>query len=425
MLPGLLSLRRLAVLVLGPALLSLGGVAGGPPLAPSFTPPPSASPLVLIEPSAPAASAATSTSDLPAGSADRLERLADLVVDAGAPGVVLARRDGGHTTRIARGVADLRTDRAARPDDRYRIGSNTKTMTAVVVLQLVAEGRLGLDDKVVRWLPDLGLDPALTVRHLLQQTSGLRTDTMVFTPPRTYENVRYRYFGSGELVRLALTNPEPRPAPGTAFEYSNTNYVLAGMVIEKVTHHPARVELARRIFRPLGMTDTSFPVASPFVTGSHLRGYLPLTEGEEPYDTTTYSMSWLRTAGAVISTTRDETTFLRALFTGRLLPTSLLTQMMDADTFGYGLGLFPVEVPCVPGGVVWGHNGAVFGYDSATFSTPDGSRQASIGANTWLLDAAGELSPLTAQVAAAALCDDVPDPATLRSPQLTRPSGAS
>jgi D-alanyl-D-alanine carboxypeptidase len=166
-------------------------------------------------------------------------------------------------------------------------------------------------------------------------------------------------------------------------------------------------------------------VASPFVTGRHLQGYLPLTEGEEPYDTTTYSMSWLRTAGAVVSTTRDETTFLRALFTGRLLPKPLLTQMMDADTFGYGLGLFPVEVPCVPGGVAWGHNGAVFGYDSATFSAPDGSRQASIGANTWLLDASGELSPLTAQVAAAALCDDAADPATLRSPQLARPSAAS
>lgn len=166
-------------------------------------------------------------------------------------------------------------------------------------------------------------------------------------------------------------------------------------------------------------------MASPFVTGRHLRGYLPLTEGEEPYDTTTYSMSWLRTAGAVISTTRDETTFLRALFTGRLLPKSLLTQMMDTNGFGYGLGLFPVEVPCVPGGVVWGHNGEVFGYQSATFSTSDGSRQASIGANTWLLDSSGAPSPLTVQVAAAALCDDAADPATVRSRQLAQPRAVS
>lgn len=188
MLPGLLSIRRLAVLVLGPGLLSLGGVAGCPPPALSATPPVSASPLVLTAPPAPAASvpAVTPTSEAaPTKAAERLRQLADLVVDAGAPGVVLARRDGEHATRIARGVADLRTDRAARPDDWYRVGSNTKTMTAVGVLQLVAEGRIGLGDKVAQWLPGLGLDPAITVRHLLQQTSGLRTDTRVFTPPRS------------------------------------------------------------------------------------------------------------------------------------------------------------------------------------------------------------------------------------------------
>ncbi|GAA2759272.1 serine hydrolase domain-containing protein [Actinopolymorpha rutila] len=392
MLPGFWA-RRLVVLVLGTA--TLGFLAASPPSQ-----------------AAPATATTTST-----GTADRLRQLADYVVDAGAPGVVVARRDGDHVTRVARGVADLRTGRAAGPGDRYRVGSNTKTMTAVVVLQLVAEGRLGLDDKVVRYLPGLGLDPRMTVRHVLQQTSGLHTDTMVLTPPRTVESVRFEYFTPRQLVRLALTNPKPRPVPGTHWEYSNTNYVIAGMLIEQVTHHPAQVELARRIFRPLGLHDTYFPVASPFVRGRHLHGYLSAGDGTPPVDITTYGMSWLRTAGAVVSTTRDELTFLHALFTGRLLPKAQLAQMTDTGEFGYGLGLFPLRLPCVPGGVVWGHDGAVFGYQSGVFSTPDGSRQAALGASTWLFTDDGELDPLPVQAAAAALCDGSPNPAEVAPPR--------
>ncbi|MFD2078821.1 D-alanyl-D-alanine carboxypeptidase [Actinopolymorpha cephalotaxi] len=418
MLPGFWA-RRLVVLVLGTATL---GFLAAPP------PPAQAAPAEAATTSTSSSTSSTSStktaSTTSSGTADRLRQLADHLRDAGVPGVVVARRDGDRLTRVARGVANLRTGRAARPDDRYRIGSNTKTMTSVVVLQLVAEGRLSLDDKVVRHLPGLGLDPRMTVRHVLQQTSGLHTDTMVFTPPRTVESVRFEYFTPRELVRLALTNPEPRQAPGTHWEYSNTNYVIAGMLIEAVTHHPAQVELARRIFRPLGLHDTYFPVASPFVRGRHLNGYLPAGEGEPPVDLTVYGMSWVRTAGAVVSTTRDETTFLHALFTGRLLPRAQLAQMTDTGEFGYGLG-FPVRVPCVPGGVAWGHDGAVFGYSSGVFSTPDGSRQAAVGANTWLLTDAGELNPLPAQAAAAALCDGSPSPAEVAPPWRATPVAAA
>jgi D-alanyl-D-alanine carboxypeptidase len=336
---------------------------------------------------------------------DQLEALADKVVAAGFPGVVLAQRTAGGTTAVAGGIADVSSGRHARPGDRYRIGSATKTMTAVVVLQLVAEGRLRLDDRVARWLPDLGLDRRITVRHLLQHTSGFRQNTMVFSPPRSYESNRLRYFRPEELVRLALTNPEPRHLPGSTHEYSNTNYVLAGMVIEKATGHSVRGELTRRIIRPLGLRNTSFPERSPFVAGRHLRGYLPPEPGKAWQDTTVYSMSWAWTAGAVISTTEDETAFLRALLAGRLLPKPLLDTMMGTGDFGYGLGLYPVRVPCVPGGLAWGHNGMVFGYHAAVFSTPDGARQAAVGANTWLLDESGGFNWIAEQAAAAALCD--------------------
>ena len=339
----------------------------------------------------------------------QLKSLADKVVEAGAPGVVLSRRTAAGTTAVASGLADVSTRRPARASDRYRIGSATKTMTAVVVLQLVAEGRLRLDNRVARWLPNLGLDRRITVRHLLQHTSGFRTNTMVFSPPRSYESNRLRHFRPTELVRLALTNPEPRPEPGTKHEYANTNFVLAGLVIEKVTGRSVRDELTRRIFQPLGMTHTSLPQWSPTISGRHLRGYLPVEPGKpgKPrQDTTVYNMSWAWTAGAVISTTEDETTFLRALLSGRLLPKPLLDTMMDTGEFGYGLGLYPVRVPCVPGGVAWGHNGMVFGYHAAVFSTPDGARQAAVGANTWLVEESGAFNPIAEQAAAAALCDD-------------------
>jgi D-alanyl-D-alanine carboxypeptidase len=396
MLSASLLMRRLVSSALVSAVLATGSTCAGPQARAD-------APTPASDGAAPASAAAQ-------GDVDRAERqlesVADKVVAAGFPGVVLSQRTARGTTAVASGVADVSSGRPARPADRYRIGSATKTMTAVVVLQLVAEGRLRLDDRVAPWLPNFGLDRRITVRHLLQQTSGFLTDTMVFSPPRSYESNRLRHFRPAELVRLALTNPDPRPEPGSRHVYANTNYVLAGMVIEKVTGHSVRDELTRRIIRPLGLTSTSFPERSPFVTGRHLRGYLPAEPNTPPQDTTVYSMSWAWTAGAVVSTTEDETAFLRALMTGRLLPKPLLETMMDTGDFGYGLGLYPVRVPCVPGGIAWGHNGMVFGYHATVFSTPDGSRQAAIGANTWLFEESGAINWIAEQAAAAALCDD-------------------
>lgn len=330
-----------------------------------------------------------------------LERLLQNVLDEGAPGGVLAARDADGVTGVAAGEADTRTGREARPGDRYRIGSNTKTMVAVVVLQLVQEGRLELDDPVVRHVDGFDLDRRMTVRHLLQQTSGLHTETMLWRDDNAYRKNRFRHFRPEQLVRIALTNPEPRPAPGTEWEYSNTNYVLAGMVVEQVTGHSLGYELASRIFRPLRMRDTSFPTYSPFIRGRHLHGYR-----NDGSDTTVYGMSWAWAAGAVVSTTRDETTFMRALLGGRLLDDRRLEQMLDPGEFGYGLGIVPIKLPCAPG-MAYGHDGAVFGYHSATISTADGSRQAAVGVNKWLLtDSGGLNSPLLVQAAAAALCEE-------------------
>lgn len=334
---------------------------------------------------------------------DRLERLAHKVVEAGAPGSIVSQRVGQHTAAGASGVADVRTGRTANVDDRYRIGSNTKTMVAVVVLQLVEEGELGLDDSVAALLPDLGLDERITVRHLLQHTSGFHTDTMLGKGEYSYDAMRFRYFAPEELVEIALTNPAPRPEPGTHHEYSNTNYVLAGMLIEEITGNPVEYELQHRILTPLRLDDTSFERVSPFILGSHLRGYLPQGQGKPPYDTTTYSFSWVWTAGAVVSTADDQTRFLQGLFDGDLLSPGMLDAMTDVNADGYGLGVFRVPVPCVPGGYAYGHNGIVFGYTSWVLSTPDGERQASAVGN--LMAGDSSMNSTVSQAAAGALCD--------------------
>lgn len=343
------------------------------------------------------------------------------VLAAGFPGAVAADRQGREVDTTAAGVADLRNGRKARASDRYRIGSITKPMVSTVVLQLVAEHRLSLETRVAKLLPGLGLDERITVRHLLQQTSGFHTDTYVFQPPRSVDANRYRHFTPRELVKIALTNPEPRATPGTKWEYSNTNYVLAGMVVERVTGNRVEKELERRVFRPLHLKDTSLPVASTHIRGRHLHGYVQDEAGKATLDYTDYDMSWAWTAGAVVSTVADETAFLRGLFTGKLLPKPLLAKMMDDSQFGYGLGLYAMPAPCVPGGNVWGHNGQVFGYQSAVFGTPDGRRQVAVGANAWILDDEGTgLHPVVDQTAAGAFCPNSGQPSRMLSQSLAR-----
>jgi D-alanyl-D-alanine carboxypeptidase len=364
--------------------------------------------LVAATAATPVAAAPVTAAAPAGGNADRdaLTSLADRVVEAGAPGAVIGRRTDAGLLGVARGQADLKSGRPAAAGDRYRIGSNTKTMVAVVVLQLVQEGRLGLDDSVSRLLPDLGLDKRITVRHLLNQTSGFHTDTMVASPPYGYEHNRFHYFEPEQLVEIALTNPEPRAEPGKQYEYSNTNYVLAGLVIERVTHQPVQVELRRRIFGPLGLRDTSFPGFNPVIFGRHLSGYL-LAEGEPTYDTTVYSMSWAWTSGAVISTVEDETTFMRALFNGKLLSKRMFAEMTTPGPNGtYAMALVKLPLACAPGGVVWGHDGIVFGYLSSAFSTADGSVQTAAVGNAWILAENGTPSSLVTQVGAAAICGE-------------------
>ncbi|MGO4428014.1 serine hydrolase domain-containing protein, partial [Streptomyces sp. MCAF7] len=178
------------------------------------------------------------------------------------------------------GTAERGTGRPMPRNGRFRIGSAAKTFTATVVLQLVGEGRMSLEDTVEQWLPGVvrGNDndgSQITVRQLLQHTSGIR-DVLPEIPALNsadgYRAERFRTYTPAELVRLAIQHP-PNFSPGAGWSYSNTNYVLAAMIIHEVTGRSWVQEVNDRIIRPLGLRDTSTPGAFPFILGPHAHSY--------------------------------------------------------------------------------------------------------------------------------------------------------
>ncbi|MFG2377537.1 serine hydrolase domain-containing protein [Streptomyces sp. NPDC048504] len=302
---------------------------------------------------------------------------------------VLAEAAGRHEREHATaGLSDTAVGTPAETGDRFRIGSATKTFTATVLLQLVGEGQLTLDDAVERWLPGVvdgnGNDGSrITVRQLLQHTSGLFNYTSDFPEMDTKENFlaqRYTTWTSRQLVAIAMRHA-PDFAPGTRWEYSNTNYILAGMIIERITGRSWQDEVEQRIIAPLGLHRTLAPGTSPRVPGPHMHGYSNFGSGEA-IDATVFNPTAAGAAGAVVSTTGDLVRFWSALLGGRLLRPDQLAEMQStvpapalAEEWPgarYGLGVMWIPLTC--GGGYWGHGGDMPGYTTRDGSTPDGHR---------------------------------------------------
>ncbi|MFB6888044.1 serine hydrolase domain-containing protein [Kitasatospora sp. NPDC056327] len=289
----------------------------------------------------------------------------------------------GRDRNYAAGVADLRTGAKAPVDGRLRAGSTTKTFVATVVLQLVGEGKAELDAPIDRYLPGLvrgeGIDGrAITVRQLLQHTSGLPnfTDDLregVFTEDR------HRYYQPRELLDIAFAHKAVF-APGTSWAYSNTNYVLAGLLIEKVTGRPLAEQLVKRVIEPLGLRHTYSPgVGDESIRGPHPHGYHAAGPDGRLSDVTDLDPSWGWAAGQLISTPSDLNRFFSGLLGGKLLKPAQLAEMrttVKIPRIGslpdqeYGLGIFRTPLSC--GKVVWGHGGAMPGYHTFPGVTEDG-----------------------------------------------------
>ncbi|MFD9570699.1 serine hydrolase domain-containing protein [Streptomyces sp. NPDC059982] len=355
----------------------------------------------------------------PAAAAERdgLKAAIDQTVADGFPGVVAYARQGERESRMAAGLADTATGERARPDHRFRIASNTKSFVSTVLLQLEGEGRLSLDDSVEKWLPGTfrGKGRTITVRHLLNHTSGIYdpTNEPEFFAPYLERHEWDYVYTPRQVVDRAVRHSRPFD-PGQGWQYSNTNYLLAGLVIEAVTHHSAPPEIQRRILTPLGLKNTSFPLTDPDVHGPHLHGY-----DLAGLDITRFSPSYDWTAGAMISTVDDLARFHRALFAGTLLRPAQQRELLTTVEFDgvvQGLGVQRVDVPCGPGPdarkvSTWETDGAGPGFTSVSLTTTDGQRQLVLAANVY--DLGAELKqqrPVPqgsglAKVPAAALCD--------------------
>jgi D-alanyl-D-alanine carboxypeptidase len=316
----------------------------------------------------------------------------DRLVDGGLPGAFVYIEDADGTARFwTAGVADLDTGASMTPTSHYRIGSTTKTFTAVVVLQLIGEGRLALDDLVQERLPDLPIPnrDRLRIEHLLRMRSGLFDFE---DDPSLLGNLEahLRPVTLARVNELALRGPT-KFVPGERFEYCNSNFCLLEAIVERVTGRCLGEEMRDRIFEPLGLSQTTYPHEDDLsLPEPYIRGYDRTDDGWRECSIEFFG----RGDGAIVSTAADAARFFRALLVERaLLSPELLELMMStvpdpkptelkmfavSTPVRYGLGLFSHPIEC---GTVWGHSGGGYGYVHAPFVRLDTGRIAIVMRN--------------------------------------------
>lgn len=335
----------------------------------------------------PAASAERSRTGDTTTTAAVQQSLDSLVSVDGFPGALaVVRGADGEVADHTAGVGDIETGEEVPVDGRVRIGSNTKPFTATVVLQLFEEGKVELDAPIETYLPGRvrgeGIDGnAITVRQLLQHTSGLPDydEPLAGQLEDGLLGLTDLYLEPRHLVDLGLSSPALF-APGTGWWYSNTNDVLAGLLVQKVTGRPIGEQITERIITPLGLDATSWPhPGDRSIAGEHPSGYFAATPDAEWIDVTESDTSVGWAAGALISTPSEVTEFFAALLGGELLSPAMLDEMTTTVAApmssvrgdeAYGLGLQTVTLSC--GGTAWGHGGDILGYETRNATTTEG-----------------------------------------------------
>ncbi|CAI8812278.1 D-alanyl-D-alanine carboxypeptidase [Brevibacillus sp. IT-7CA2] len=306
----------------------------------------------------------------------------------GIPGILAKTSEDGKTWGYAAGVSNLSTKKPMETDFRFRIGSVTKTFTATVVLQLAGENRLNLDDSIEKWLPGViqgnGYDGnQITIRQILNHTSGIAEylrskDADMMNPKKSYT--------AEELVKIGLSLP-PDFAPGKGWSYSDTGYVLLGILIEKITGNSYAEEIENRIIEPLELSNTFLPGNSSVIPGTkHARGYFQPDGASELKDVTYYNPSIASSAGDMISTADDLNKFFSYLLSGKLLKEQQLKQMLttvptgSAEISGYGLGIYETKLP--NGVSIWGHTGSIPGFITLVGGTLGGKHMLTVNLNS-------------------------------------------
>ncbi|MED2790150.1 serine hydrolase [Bacillus wiedmannii] len=303
----------------------------------------------------------------------------------GYPGILAQISKGGKNWRYAAGIADLRTKKPMKTDFRFRIGSTTKTFIATVLLQLAGENRLNLDDSIEKWLPGViqgnGYDAnQITIRQILNHTSGIAE----YLKSKDYDIMdTKKLYTAEELVKMGISLP-PDFAPGKGWSYSNTGYVILGILIEKVTGNSYAEEVENRIVEPLELSNTFLPGNSTVIPGTkHARGYESY-DGESELKDVTYSYPG-SSDGDMISTADDLNKFFSYLLSGKLLKEQQLKQMLTTvptgteGIDGYGLGIYETKLPNRVS--IWGHGGASPGFSNFAGGTLGGKHTLAINLN--------------------------------------------
>lgn len=319
----------------------------------------------------------SNTSTLNADLIEKLETALDNSLTSDIPGAAVAIISPNGNWFGASGIADLANNTPLQPNDRFEIGSITKTFVAVTLLQLVEAGQLSLEDTLAEWLPasltsGIPNADAITIKQILNHTSGIADYTNpLFVQAATNPLVFLEEWQPEQLVEL-IRGAEPVFAPGASWDYSNTNFILAGLVIESVTGNTIASEIRDRILTPLNLENTFF-AGEEEIPGGYINGYWDFDQNNTLDDITVTNLSWAWAAGAIISNTADLATFAAGLFQGKLLAPDTLAQMLDTvpvnspNYDSYGLGIGTIESP---NRFWWIHRGQTLGFRSNLWYSP-------------------------------------------------------
>jgi D-alanyl-D-alanine carboxypeptidase len=305
---------------------------------------------------------------------------------------------------LTAGQTGLRSGEPVTPEDLWQIGSNTKAFTAAIILQLEAEGKLTIDQTVGRWLPQYPAWKNVTVRQLLNMTSGIPSYDHVASMLRDYAKQPRRDFTIPQLVAYVYPGTAHAPPPTTGYSYSNTNYLLAELIIERASHDTYAHQLDRRFLRSdiwLARSYYSGERYAPVILDRMVPGYFFSRIDDAPLaplfgtDVRDYSVSWMKAAGGIVSAPEDLTRWARALYTGPMLGPKQRAELLSIvslktgkpiaktslqDSGGFGLGVGQTTVAQM--GTVWSYEGSTFGYRVLHFYFPRQDAVIAFGLNS-------------------------------------------
>ncbi|MDA5285541.1 serine hydrolase domain-containing protein [Streptomyces sp. Isolate_45] len=377
MTPAHIRLRRACATAAAAGLLAAPALAGPAHGAPAGTPPAAAS---AATPAAPSPGADDDFPQLTPAVAARLDAaLRRVMRETGVPGAIVGLWAPGKGSYVRTfGVADKATSAPMTTGLHVRIGSETKTFTVTALLRLVDRGEVGLDDPIGKYVEGVPNGDRITLRELAGMRSGLFNYSLDADFIKRLESAPEKPISPRRLLDYSFKHPV-QFAPGARFDYSNTNLILLGLVLEKVTGRPLNEIIERDVIEPAGLRSTVFPTNAALPV-PYAHGYTDQTPSGSTVDATGWNPSWAWAAGAMASDLDDLRSWARTLATGTLLKPAtqaerLRTTPMNIPGDGYGLGIFNIQG--------WiGHNGSIPGYEVLPVYLPEAQATMVILLNT-------------------------------------------